>query len=130
MYSDWFLEYASYVILERAVPHINDGLKPVQRRILHSLKEKDDGRFNKVANIIGHTMQYHPHGDQSIGDALVNMGQKEIVVETQGNWGNITDRNSLFQGLLIGASVLLGLRGCKMEKVQNGNRTIFRVKRK
>ncbi len=89
MYSDWFLEYASYVILERAVPHIDDGLKPVQRRILHSLKEKDDGRFNKVANIIGHTMQYHPHGDQSIGDALVNMGQKELVVDTQGNWGNI-----------------------------------------
>ena len=89
MYSDWFLEYASYVILERAVPHINDGLKPVQRRILHSLKEKDDGRFNKVANIIGHTMQYHPHGDQSIGDALVHMGQKELVVDTQGNWGNI-----------------------------------------
>ncbi len=89
MYSDWFLDYASYVILERAVPHINDGLKPVQRRILHSLKEKDDGRFNKVANIIGHTMQYHPHGDAAIGAALVNMGQKELVVETQGNWGNI-----------------------------------------
>ncbi len=94
MYSDWFLEYASYVILERAVPHINDGLKPVQRRILHSLKEKDDGRFNKVANIIGHTMQYHPHGDQSIGDALVNMGQKELVVDTQGNWGNILTGDS------------------------------------
>ncbi|MCB1063018.1 MAG: DNA gyrase/topoisomerase IV subunit A [Verrucomicrobiae bacterium] len=89
MYADWFLDYASYVILERAVPHINDGLKPVQRRILHSLKEKDDGRFNKVANIIGHTMQYHPHGDASIGDALVNMGQKGFVVDTQGNWGNI-----------------------------------------
>jgi len=94
MYSDWFLDYASYVILERAVPHINDGLKPVQRRILHSLKEKDDGRFNKVANIIGHTMQYHPHGDQSIGDALVNMGQKEVVVDTQGNWGNILTGDS------------------------------------
>ncbi len=94
MYSEWFLDYASYVILERAVPHINDGLKPVQRRILHSLKEKDDGRFNKVANIIGHTMQYHPHGDQSIGDALVNMGQKEFVVETQGNWGNILTGDS------------------------------------
>jgi len=94
MYSDWFLDYASYVILERAVPHINDGLKPVQRRILHSLKEKDDGRFNKVANIIGHTMQYHPHGDQSIGDALVNMGQKELVVDTQGNWGNILTGDS------------------------------------
>ena len=89
MYADWFLDYASYVILERAVPHLNDGLKPVQRRILHSLKEKDDGRFNKVANIIGHTMQYHPHGDQAIGDALVNMGQKELVMDTQGNWGNI-----------------------------------------
>ncbi|MEX2580857.1 MAG: DNA gyrase/topoisomerase IV subunit A [Verrucomicrobiales bacterium] len=94
MYSEWFLDYASYVILERAVPHINDGLKPVQRRILHSLKEKDDGRFNKVANIIGHTMQYHPHGDQAIGDALVNMGQKELVVETQGNWGNILTGDS------------------------------------
>lgn len=89
MYSDWFLDYASYVILERAVPHLNDGLKPVQRRILHSLDEKDDGRFNKVANIIGHTMQYHPHGDQAIGDAIVNMGQKELVMDTQGNWGNI-----------------------------------------
>lgn len=94
MYSDWFLDYASYVILERAVPHINDGLKPVQRRILHSLKEKDDGRFNKVANIIGHTMQYHPHGDQAIGDALVNMGQKEVVADTQGNWGNILTGDS------------------------------------
>ncbi len=89
MYADWFLDYASYVILERAVPHINDGLKPVQRRILHSLKEKDDGRFNKVANIIGHTMQYHPHGDAAIGDAMVNMGQKGFVMDTQGNWGNI-----------------------------------------
>jgi topoisomerase-4 subunit A len=94
MYADWFLDYASYVILERAVPHIDDGLKPVQRRILHSLDEKDDGRFNKVANIIGHTMQYHPHGDQSIGDALVNMGQKELVADTQGNWGNILTGDS------------------------------------
>ncbi len=89
MYSDWFLDYASYVILERAVPHLNDGLKPVQRRILHSLKEKDDGRFNKVANIVGHTMQYHPHGDASIGDALVQLGQKDLLIDTQGNWGNI-----------------------------------------
>ncbi len=89
MYSEWFLDYASYVILERAVPHINDGLKPVQRRILYSLKEKDDGRLNKVANIIGHTMQYHPHGDAAIGGALVNMGQKELVMDIQGNWGNI-----------------------------------------
>jgi len=94
MYSDWFLDYASYVILERAVPHINDGLKPVQRRILHSLNEKDDGRFNKVANVIGHCMQYHPHGDQAIGDALVHLGQKELVVETQGNWGNLLTGDS------------------------------------
>ncbi|MDX9810905.1 MAG: DNA gyrase/topoisomerase IV subunit A [Bacteroidales bacterium] len=89
MYQDWFLDYASYVILERAVPHLNDGLKPVQRRILHSMKRMDDGRFNKVANIIGHTMQFHPHGDASIGDALVQLGQKDLLVETQGNWGNL-----------------------------------------
>jgi topoisomerase-4 subunit A len=89
MYQDWFLDYASYVILERAVPHIDDGFKPVQRRILHSMKRLDDGRFNKVANIIGHTMQFHPHGDASIGDALVQLGQKDLLVETQGNWGNV-----------------------------------------
>lgn len=89
MYKDWFLDYASYVILERAVPAIEDGLKPVQRRILHAMKEMDDGRFNKVANIIGQSMQYHPHGDQSIGDAIVNLGQKELLIETQGNWGDI-----------------------------------------
>lgn len=89
MYSNWFLEYASYVILERAVPGVGDGLKPVQRRILHSMKQMDDGRFNKVANIIGHTMQYHPHGDAAIGDALVNLGQKDLMIETQGNWGDI-----------------------------------------
>lgn len=89
MYKDWFLDYASYVILERAVPHLNDGLKPVQRRILHSMRRLDDGRFNKVANIIGHTMQFHPHGDASIGDALVQLGQKELTVDCQGNWGNI-----------------------------------------
>ncbi len=89
MYQDWFLDYASYVILERAVPHLNDGLKPVHRRILHSMKRMDDGRYNKVANIIGHTMQFHPHGDASIGDALVQIGQKELLVDMQGNWGNI-----------------------------------------
>lgn len=89
MYQNWFLDYASYVILERAVPHINDGLKPVQRRILHSMKRMDDGRYNKVANIVGHTMQFHPHGDASIGDALVQLGQKELLVDCQGNWGNI-----------------------------------------
>jgi len=89
MYKEWFLEYASYVILERAVPHVLDGLKPVQRRILHAMWTLDDGRFTKVANIIGHTMQYHPHGDASIGEALVQLGQKELLIETQGNWGNI-----------------------------------------
>jgi len=89
MYQGWFLDYASYVILERAVPHFSDGLKPVQRRILHSMKRLDDGRFNKVANIVGHTMQFHPHGDASIGDALVQLGQKDLLIECQGNWGNI-----------------------------------------
>ena len=93
MYQNWFLDYASYVILERAVPHIEDGLKPVQRRILHSMKRMDDGRYNKVANIVGHTMQFHPHGDASIGDALVQIGQKELLVDTQGNWGNILTGN-------------------------------------
>ncbi|MBP6372968.1 MAG: DNA gyrase/topoisomerase IV subunit A, partial [Flavobacterium sp.] len=89
MYKDWFLDYASYVILERAVPAIEDGFKPVQRRIMHSLKELDDGRYNKVANVVGHTMQYHPHGDASIGDAMVQIGQKELLIDCQGNWGNI-----------------------------------------
>ena len=94
MYQNWFLDYASYVILERAVPHINDGLKPVQRRILHSMKRLDDGRYNKVANIVGHTMQFHPHGDASIGDALVQLGQKDLLVDCQGNWGNILTGDS------------------------------------
>lgn len=89
MYQNWFLDYASYVILERAVPYVEDGLKPVQRRILHSMNDLDDGRYNKVANIIGHTMKYHPHGDASIGDALVALGQKDLLIDTQGNWGNI-----------------------------------------
>lgn len=94
MYQNWFLDYASYVILERAVPHINDGFKPVQRRILHSMKRMDDGRYNKVANIVGHTMQFHPHGDASIGDALVQLGQKDLLVDCQGNWGNILTGDS------------------------------------
>ncbi len=94
MYKDWFLDYASYVILERAVPAIEDGLKPVQRRILHSMKDLDDGRYNKVANIVGHTMQYHPHGDSSIGDAMVQVGQKELLIDMQGNWGNILTGDS------------------------------------
>lgn len=94
MYKDWFLDYASYVILERAVPYVNDGLKPVQRRILHAMRSMDDGRYNKVANIIGQTMMYHPHGDASIGDALVQLGQKNLLVDTQGNWGNILTGDS------------------------------------
>lgn len=94
MYQSWFLDYASYVILERAVPNINDGLKPVQRRILHSMKRMEDGRYNKVANIVGHTMQFHPHGDASIGDALVQLGQKELLIDCQGNWGNILTGDS------------------------------------
>src|SRR5688500_5651352 len=89
MYKSWFLDYASYVILERAVPAIEDGLKPVQRRILHAMKEMDDGRFNKVANIIGQTMQYHPHGDASISDAIVNLGQKDLRIDTQGKWEDV-----------------------------------------
>ena len=94
MYENWFLDYASYVILERAVPAINDGLKPVQRRILHAMKEMDDGRYNKVANIIGSAMQYHPHGDASIGDAIVNLGQKDLLIDTQGNWGDVRTGDS------------------------------------
>ena len=94
MFQNWFLDYASYVILERAVPHIEDGLKPVQRRILHSMQTLDDGRYNKVANVVGNTMQYHPHGDASIGDALVQLGQKELLIDTQGNWGNILTGDS------------------------------------
>lgn len=103
MYQNWFLDYASYVILERAVPHIEDGLKPVQRRILHSMKELDDGRFNKVANIVGNTMQYHPHGDASIKDAIVQLGQKDLLIETQGNWGNVLTGDSAAAGRYIEA---------------------------
>ena len=89
MYSDYFLDYASYVILERAVPHLYDGLKPVQRRILHAMHEMEDGRYNKVANIVGDTMKFHPHGDAAIGEAIVQLGQKELLIDTQGNWGNV-----------------------------------------
>ena len=103
MYQNCFLDYASYVILERAVPHIEDGLKPVQRRILHSMKELDDGRFNKVANIVGNTMQYHPHGDASIKDAIVQLGQKEMLIETQGNWGNVLTGDRAAAGRYIEA---------------------------
>ena len=103
MYQNWFLDYASYVILERAVPHVIDGLKPVQRRILHSMKRMDDGRYNKVANIVGHTMQFHPHGDASIKDALVQMGQKELLIDCQGNWGNILTGDDAAAGRYIEA---------------------------
>ena len=94
MYRSWYLDYASYVILERVVSHIDDGLKPVQRRILHAMQTLDDGRYNKVANIVGTAMQYHPHGDASIGDAIVQLGQKELLIDTQGNWGNILTGDS------------------------------------
>ena len=89
MYEDWFLDYASYVILERAIPSVHDGLKPVQRRIMHSMREMEDGRYNKVANVVGNTMKYHPHGDAAIGDALVQLGQKNLLIDKQGNWGNL-----------------------------------------
>src|SRR5210317_947435 len=94
LFKDWFVEYASYVILERAIPALEDGLKPVQRRILHAMNEMDDGRFNKVANSIGATMAYHPHGDAAIGDALVNIGQKDLLIDTQGNWGDFRTGDS------------------------------------
>ena len=103
MYQSWFLDYASYVILERAVPHIGDGFKPVQRRIMHSMKRMDDGRYNKVANIVGHTMQFHPHGDASIKDALVQLGQKDLLIDCQGNWGNIITGDDAAAGRYIEA---------------------------
>ncbi len=110
MYQNWFLDYASYVILERAVPHIGDGFKPVQRRILHSMKRMDDGRYNKVANIVGHTMQFHPHGDASIKDALVQLGQKELLIDCQGNWrknltGADTDVYKAVKNLKVGDTI-------------------------
>ena len=103
MFENWFLDYASYVILERAVPDIHDGFKPVQRRIIHSLREMEDGRYNKAANIVGNTMKYHPHGDASIKDALVQLGQKDLLIDTQGNWGNILTGDSAAAGRYIEA---------------------------
>ena len=103
MFQNWFVDYASYVILERAVPHIDDGLKPVQRRILHAMKELDDGRYNKVANLVGSTMQYHPHGDASIYGALVTLGQKGLLIDTQGNWGNVLTGDQAAAGRYIEA---------------------------
>ncbi|MFU8844159.1 MAG: DNA gyrase/topoisomerase IV subunit A [Bacteroidales bacterium] len=123
MYKNWFLDYASYVILERAVPDIKDGLKPVQRRILHAMKELDDGRYNKVANIIGHTMQYHPHGDASIGDALVQLGQKELLIDTQGNWGNILTGDSAAASRYIEAR----LSKFALEVVFNPKTTVWKT---
>jgi topoisomerase IV subunit A len=123
MYENWFLEYASYVILERAVPAIEDGLKPVQRRILHAMKEMDDGRFNKVANVIGQTMQYHPHGDASIGDAMVNIGQKDLLIETQGNWGDIRTGDSAAAARYIEAR----LSKFALDVVFNADTTIWQA---
>ena len=105
MFQDWFLDYASYVNLDRAIPDINDGLKPVQRRILHSMWEMEDGRYNKVANIVGNTMKYHPHGDSSIYDALVKLGQKELLIDCQGNWGNILTGDGAAAGRYIEAKL-------------------------
>jgi topoisomerase-4 subunit A len=121
MYKNWFLDYASYVILERAVPHINDGLKPVQRRILHSMKRLDDGRYNKVANIVGHTMQFHPHGDASIGDALVQLGQKDLLIDCQGNWGNILTGDGAAASRYIEAR----LSGFALETIFNPKTTLW-----
>ena len=123
MYKDWFLDYASYVILERAVPAIADGLKPVQRRILHSMKDLDDGRYNKVANIVGHTMQYHPHGDASIADAMVQIGQKDLLIDMQGNWGNILtgDRAAASRDILKRVCRSLPLKWCIALKSPIGN---------
>lgn len=123
MYQEWFLDYASYVILERAVPDIYDGLKPVQRRILHSMKDLDDGRYNKVANIVGHTMQYHPHGDASIGDALVQLGQKDLLIDCQGNWGNILTGDSSAAPRYIEAR----LSKFALETVFNGKTTDWKL---
>jgi topoisomerase-4 subunit A len=107
LYKDWFLDYASYVILDRAIPSVYDGLKPVQRRIMHSMRELEDGRYNKVANIVGNTMKYHPHGDASITDAMVQIGQKELLIDTQGNWGNIYTGDSAAAARYIEARLLL-----------------------
>lgn len=121
-YKDWFLDYASYVILERAVPHLNDGLKPVQRRILHSMRELEDGRYNKVANIVGNTMKYHPHGDMSITDALVNIGQKDLLIDCQGNWGNVLTGDRAAAGRYIEAR----LTKFALEVVFNPKTTVWR----
>ena len=123
MFRTWFLEYASYVNLERAIPHINDGLKPVQRRVLYSMRRIEDGRYNKVANIVGHTMQFHPHGDASIGEALVNLGQRNLLIDTQGNWGNILTGDSAAAPRYIEARLTKFALSMPylMQKLPNGN---------
>ena len=123
MFKNWFIDYASYVILERAVPAVNDGLKPVQRRILHSMWEMEDGRYNKVANVIGNTMKYHPHGDASIGDALVQIGQKDILIDMQGNWGNIYTGDSAAAPRYIEAR----LSKFALEVVYNPKTTVWQL---
>ena len=127
MYNEYFLDYASYVILERAVPHLHDGLKPVQRRILHSLRELEDGRFHKVANAIGNTMKFHPHGDASIGDAMVQIGQRELVLDCQGNWGNIATGETIADGSVFG-------KACELQVIigahENNLCAVWRDKRR
>ena len=121
MFKDWFLDYASYVILERAIPNLTDGLKPVQRRILHAMYKIDDGRFTKVANIIGQTMQYHPHGDAAIGEALVQLGQKDLLFDMQGNWGNILTGDSAAAPRYIETRLsALPKKWLLVRKLQNG----------
>ena len=122
MFEDWFLDYASYVNLDRAVPNIYDGLKPVQRRILHSMWELEDGRYNKVANIVGNTMKYHPHGDASINDALVNLGQKELLIDCQGNWKHLNRRRGGSRSLYRSKIIKICQRSSfSTRKPRNGN---------
>ena len=125
LYEDWFLDYASYVILERAIPSIDDGLKPVQRRILHSMNNIEDGRYNKCANIIGSSMQFHPHGDASIEDALVNLGQKDLLIDTQGNWGDIRTGDKAAASRYIVARISkFGLETLFNEKTTSDEKTL------
>ena len=119
LYKDWFLDYASYVILDRAIPSVYDGFKPVQRRIMHSMRELEDGRYNKVANVVGNTMKYHPHGDASITDAMVGIGQRELLIDTQGNWGNVYTGDSAAAARYIEAR----LTPFALEQLSSGKET-------
>ena len=130
MYKDYFLDYASYVILERAVPYVNDGLKPVQRRILHAMREMNDGRYHKVANIIGQTMQYHPHGDAAIGDALVKIGQKDLLIDCQGNWGDLRTGDSAAAPRYIEARLTKFALDVAFNPTNNGLATFLRWPKK